>query len=156
MKVSNSARGVEIHGYNPVTLGTSIRRPNYSPDNFLFWRNTDGSRLSYVCDDAGTCSPVDVFSPSKTSPEKGPSSRVDNGSQSCQSLYKIYKQCYKAGIGETSKNCASLSANLYQGLNTGDKDFEASVSLFCGLACNEAAQLKKISPYSNFNSQYCK
>ncbi|MGB3655483.1 MAG: hypothetical protein WBA41_30330 [Rivularia sp. (in: cyanobacteria)] len=61
MKLSSSAKGLVILGYNPVYAGTKTRHPTYSPDNFLFQINPNGSVRFATCDDARRCSPVEIF-----------------------------------------------------------------------------------------------
>ena len=61
MKLSSSAKGLVILGYNPVYPGTRKRYPGYSPDNFLFQINPNGSVRFATCDDARRCSPVEIF-----------------------------------------------------------------------------------------------
>ena len=60
MLVGSSPRGILIYGFEPVYFGTSTRHPSYSPDNFLFSINPNGSYVSLTCDDEGKCSEVDI------------------------------------------------------------------------------------------------
>jgi hypothetical protein len=55
-----SERGVELLGYEPVYAGTRNPHPTYSPDNFLFQLDADGSKVVSVCDDSRQCGAVDI------------------------------------------------------------------------------------------------
>ena len=61
MRLKSSPKGLIILGYNPVYPGTKNRYPGYSPDNFLFQINPNGSVRFATCDDARRCSPVEIF-----------------------------------------------------------------------------------------------
>ena len=61
MKLSSTPKGLMILGYSPVYAGTKTRHPTYSPDNFLFQINPNGSVTFVTCDDARRCSPVEIF-----------------------------------------------------------------------------------------------
>ena len=60
IELKPSPQGIVLFGSNPVYPGTQTAYPSYSPDNFLFRVNPDGSRIFYTCDDAGNCSPVEI------------------------------------------------------------------------------------------------
>lgn len=60
IELKPSPQGIVLFGSNPVYPGTQTAYPSYSPDNFLFQINPDGSRIFYTCDDAGNCSPVEI------------------------------------------------------------------------------------------------
>lgn len=60
MKLRSSAQGLVLLGYNPVYAGTNTPHPTYSPDNFLFQMQPDGTTVVFTCDDAGRCSPVEI------------------------------------------------------------------------------------------------
>lgn len=61
MRLKSSPKGLVILGYNPVYPGTTNRYRGYSPDNFLFQINPNGSVRFATCDDARRCSPVEIF-----------------------------------------------------------------------------------------------
>ncbi|WP_143116999.1 hypothetical protein [Allochromatium warmingii] len=84
-----------------------------------------------------------------------PSSSSSSSSNPCQTIYKIYDACYRVGVGKSSRQCAILTKNVYQGVNLGNRDLEAKVSLMCGLACNQAANNKGFLSYSSFSTSYC-
>lgn len=60
IELQPSPQGIVLFGSNPVYPGTQTAYPSYSPDNFLFRVNPDGSRIFYTCDDTGNCSPVEI------------------------------------------------------------------------------------------------
>ncbi|RCJ32603.1 hypothetical protein A6769_27400 [Nostoc punctiforme NIES-2108] len=60
MKLGSSAKGLILYGYNPVYPGTQTIYSSYSPDNFLFGINPDGSLNLVTYDDADRCSEVEV------------------------------------------------------------------------------------------------
>jgi hypothetical protein len=60
IELKPSAQGIVLLGSHPVYPNTETSYPNYSPDNFLFKINPDGSKIFYTCDNAGMCSPVEM------------------------------------------------------------------------------------------------
>lgn len=60
IELQPSPHGILLLGSNPIDSETQKPHPTYSPDNFLFRVNPDGSRISHTCDDAGNCSPVEI------------------------------------------------------------------------------------------------
>lgn len=60
MRLRSSSQGLVLLGYNPVYAGTNTPNPIYSPDNFLFQIQPDGTTVVFTCDDAGRCSPVEI------------------------------------------------------------------------------------------------
>lgn len=60
MRLRPSAKGLLLLGYNPVDANTKTQKSDYSPDNFLFQINPDGSKYFWTCDDEQRCSPVEV------------------------------------------------------------------------------------------------
>lgn len=60
MQLRSSAQGLVLLGYDPVYAGTNTPNPTYSPDNFLFQIQPDGTFFAFTCDDAGRCSPVEI------------------------------------------------------------------------------------------------
>ncbi len=60
MQLRSSAEGLILLGSHPVYGGTTISHPTYSPDNFLFRINPDGSKEVFTCDYLKQCSPVNL------------------------------------------------------------------------------------------------
>ena len=60
MELKSSSKGLVLIGRNPVYAGTSRRHPSYSPDNFLFTIQPNGSVQILTCDNASRCSSVDL------------------------------------------------------------------------------------------------
>ncbi|MEO5344773.1 MAG: hypothetical protein H7834_00165 [Magnetococcus sp. YQC-9] len=98
--------------------------------------------------------PAPTPAPSRPAPSTPSPSSSQN--EACELSYKIYKRCYDGGINNTPEFCASLTKKIYQEVNVNDRDFEAALGLFCGLACTEATSRNPIKPYSSFNRDFCK
>lgn len=77
------------------------------------------------------------------------------GRYSCGTLYSVYEKCYAIGISNTIDYCADVTEALYYELNLNDRDSEAAVSLFCGIACTTGAQRSGMMSYASFNGEYC-
>lgn len=60
MRVVSSSQGLVISGSNPVYFGTNIRHPTYSPDNFLFQIQPNGTYHAIARDNLGRTSLVAV------------------------------------------------------------------------------------------------
>ncbi|MEM9544211.1 MAG: hypothetical protein AAGA60_32615 [Cyanobacteria bacterium P01_E01_bin.42] len=60
MQVVGSPQGLVISGANPVYFGTTIRHPTYSPDNFLFQIQPNGTYSAIARDNLGRTSLVAV------------------------------------------------------------------------------------------------
>jgi serine/threonine protein kinase len=63
MRLWSSSRGLILLGYNPIDLSTKAASTSYSPDNFLFEPQSDGTYKVTVCDDGHNCADVSVTSP---------------------------------------------------------------------------------------------
>lgn len=75
--------------------------------------------------------------------------------EACEAMHGIYQKCYSVGLGETTASCAGLTREIYKRLDYGDREFEASLSLFCGVACTSAANRRDMVSYSRFRNTYC-
>jgi hypothetical protein len=83
-----------------------------------------------------------------------PSPKTDDGY--CSLLYKIYKQCYGAGIGSDIDNCAALSATII--VEFGSKlpsDMSTALGLLCGVACSEGTSDGGLPSYIDFKHDRC-
>ncbi len=76
--------------------------------------------------------------------------------KSCRDMYEIYEKCYSAGIGKTSKFCSNLAVKIYEGLDIQDTEAKKTLSLYCGVSCNEAAKNQEKESYCTFSRKRCK
>lgn len=60
MSQRSSAKGLFWLGFEPMYAGTNNPHPSYNADNLFFQVNTGGEWNVANCDDAGTCSPVEI------------------------------------------------------------------------------------------------
>lgn len=60
MRLGSSSRGLILVGFNPTDYHTKRPVRTYSPDNFLFSIQPNGSLVAITCDRAKRCSNVDI------------------------------------------------------------------------------------------------
>ena len=63
MRLWSSPRGLVLLGYNPIDPSTKAAPTDYSPDNFLFEPQSDGTYTVTRCDDAQNCTDVTATPP---------------------------------------------------------------------------------------------
>ncbi|KOR32128.1 hypothetical protein TI05_09230 [Achromatium sp. WMS3] len=76
--------------------------------------------------------------------------------KSCRDMYEIYEKCYSAGIGKTSKFCSNLAVKIYESIDIQDTEMKKTLSLYCGVSCNEAAKNQEKESYCTFSRKRCK
>ena len=60
VQLASAPQGWVIAGSNPVYWGTNIRHPTYSPDNFLFQIQPNGTYTAIAYDRLGRTAPVNI------------------------------------------------------------------------------------------------